>query len=593
MKKININHIWMVLLMLGTFSSCKKDFLDKEPKNLVSETVAYGSVSGITALTVTLYNDMQTEDFGYQVSDDGGYPSTTTDEAVRSYVWGNINNAVMGNWYGGWDYAKIRRVNDFIEKIPAAQVDEEVKKRFLAEARFIRAFHYFALVKRYGGVPLVTQVQQYQNGVDVGGLVVQRNKEQDIYDFIATELDAAAENLPEDYSADPANLFRISKYGAYALKSRAMLYAASSAKYGTVQLNGLVGIPATLANAYWQKAYDAANLIVSSNKFSLYNANPDKAQNYQELFLKQGNVEAIFTKVYQAPDKGHSFDFYNAAQSFKIDYGCVTNPTLEMVEEYEYTDGSPGNLKIYDNNGNPIVYDNPADLFIGKDPRMFATILTPFDSWQGGILEIRRGVIDKGTKYTSESLTAVYPAGGTFNIVGKDGPLTTNDPTKTGFYIKKFMDPVNRLNFNRSVTPWMVFRYGEILMNLAESAYELGNTNAALNAVNQIRNRAGIVELGNVNLEKIRHERKVELAFENHQIWDLRRWRTASSVLNNTSFHALYPWIIWEDGVDPAQMKYTFERAVAPKLSRTFPELLYLEPLPQQNPPYIQNPGYQ
>ncbi|WP_223833742.1 RagB/SusD family nutrient uptake outer membrane protein [Pedobacter riviphilus] len=579
--------------MLTGIISCKKDFLDREPKNLVSENVAYGSISGVTALTVTLYDGLPTEDFDYTVSDEAGFPSTTTDEAVRSYVWGSINNAVMGNWYGNWNYSRIRRVNDFIEKIPNAAIDNDSKKRFLAEARFIRAFEYFSLVKRYGGVPLVTKVQEYKTGDDVAGLIVQRSKEQDIYDFISTELDAVVNDLPEDYGNDPANAFRVNKYAALALKSRAMLYAASSAKYGTVQLNGLVGITPGLANAYWQKAMDAADLIIKSGKYELYDVNADKAANFQQLFLTLGSSEAIFTKVYQSPDKAHSFDFYNAPQSFRVDYGNATNPTLEMVEEFEYKDGSPGILKVNDAAGNPIVYNKPADLFKDKDPRMFATILTPFDSWQGGVVEIRRGVIDNGVKKTSESLSAVYPAGGTFNIVGKDGPLTTNDPTKTGFYIKKFMDPVNRVPYGRSTTPWMIFRYAEVLLNYAEAAYELGNSSAAIDAVNQIRKRAGIATVGSITIDKIRHERKVELAFENHRFWDIRRWHNATTILTNTQFHALYPWIMWQNGVDPGNMKYTFEKAIAPKLTRTFPEKLYLEPVPQQNPPYIQNPGYQ
>ena len=592
MKRNKIHTAFLILLLTGTIS-CKKDFLDRQPKDLVSEDVAYSSVSGITALSVTLYNDMQTEDFSYHVDNEAGFPSTTTDEAVRTYVWGNINNAVMGNWFGDWDYARIRRVNDFIAKVSNAPIDNGNRDRFLAEARFIRAFHYFALVKRYGGVPLITTVQEYKTGDDVSNLVVPRNKEQEIYDFISTELDAAAAGLPEDNEADPSGTFRINKYGALALKCRAMLYAASSAKYGTLQLNGLVGIPAAQANVYWGKAKVAADVIMKSGKYALYDVNADKSANFQQLFLTTNQSEGIFTKVFQSPNKAHSFDFYNAPQSFKVDYGCATNPTLEMVEEYEYTDGSPGTLRINDNTGKPIVYDKPADLFKGKDPRMFATILTPFDSWQGGVLEIRRGVIDNGVKHTSESLAAVYPSGGTFNIVGKDGPLTTNDPTKTGFYIKKFMDPVNRVQSDRSTTPWMVFRYAEVLLNYAEAAFELGNSSDAITATNEIRKRAGIVALNAITLDKIRHERKVELAFENHRIWDLRRWHIASDVLSNTQFHALYPWIMWQNGTDPGLMKYTFEKAVAPKLTRTFPERLYLEPLPQQNPPYIQNPGYQ
>ncbi|PST82044.1 RagB/SusD family nutrient uptake outer membrane protein [Pedobacter yulinensis] len=591
MKKLRTYSFFLASLALLT--ACKKDFLDRQPKNLVSEEIAYGSISGVSALTVTLYNGLPTEDFNYMVSDDGGFPSTTTDEAVRSYPWGSINNAVVGNWFGGWDYSRIRRINEFIERIPSANIDAGARKRFLAEARFIRAFEYFSLVKRYGGVPLVTKVQQYESGSDISSLVVPRSREQDIYDFIAAELDAAAADLPEDYNSDPANTYRVNKYGALALKSRAMLYAASSAKYGTVQLNGLVGIDASKANDYWLKAVQAADAIIKSNKYRLYEGSADRVANFQQLFLTQGNSEAIFTKVFQSPDKAHSFDFYNAPQSFKIDYGCVTNPTLEMVEEFEYTDGSSGTLKLVDGSGQPIVYTNPADLFKNKDPRMFATILTPFDSWQGSILEIRRGIIDNGVKRTSESLSAVYPANGTFPIVGKDGPLTTGDPTKTGFYIKKFMNPSTRVPYARSTTPWMIFRYGEILLNFAEANMELGNAGSALDALNQIRSRAGIRTLTEVTLERIRHERKVELAFENHRIWDLRRWRTASTVLNNTQLHALYPWLMWQSGVDPSQMKYTFEKVPAPKLARTFPERLYLEPIPQQNPPYIQNPGYQ
>jgi len=592
MKKITIYGMLSILLLASTVS-CKKDLLDRLPKNLVSENIAYGTISGLEGLTVTLYNDIQIEDFNFTVADEAGFPSTITDEAVRSYAWGSINDPIIGtNWMNNWNYDGIRRVNDFIEKVPNAKIDAPTAKRFLAEGRFIRAFEYFVLVKRYGGVPLIKSVQQYKTGDDVNALYVQRSKEQEVYDFIASELDAASADLPEDYNNQQANKYRANKYAALALKCRVMLYAASIAKYGTVQLNGLIGIPAAMADSYWQKAMDAAGLIINSNKYSLYDTGPDKAANFQKLFLTADNSEAIFTKVYQSPDQTHSFDFYNAPQSFRVDYGNTICPTLEMVEDFEYTDGSPGTLKINDTNGNPILYNKPTDIFKNKDPRMFGSILTPFDSWQGGVVEIRRGVIDNGVKYTSENLTDTY-GGTSFKIVGKDGPLTTWDPTKTGFYIKKFMDPVNRVPEHRSITPWMVFRYGEVLLNYAEAAFELGNTTEAVDAINKIRTRAGIVTLNTITLDKIRHERRVELAFENHRYWDLRRWRIASTVLVNTQFHALYPWIMWQNGTDPSNMKYTFERAVAPKNTRTFPENLIYQGIPQQNPPYIQNPGYQ
>ena len=573
-------------IMICMATACNKDYLNKTPQGKISDAIAYGSQAGVEALTVTLYNDINTEDFNYQVSDEAGFPSTVTDEAVRSYPWGDINQPVIGNWFGDWDYGRIRRVNDFLEKIGTAKVSADLIKRFTAEARFVRAFHYFNLVKRYGGVPLLTKVQDF-NG-NIPSLYVQRSKEQDIYDFIDQELTAAEADLPE--TSDEHG--RVNKYGALALQCRAMLYAASSAKYATVQIGGLVGIPASAANTYWQKTIDAANAITNSGIYTLYNQNANKATNFQQLFLTSDNSEAIFTKFYQAPDDAHSFDFYNAPQSFKVNYGNVTCPTLEMIEQFEYTDGSPGKLKVYDNNGNPIVYNKPQDLFANKDPRMFGTILTPFDSWQGGTVEIRKGVIDGGVYNTTEDLSATYD-GTSFTIVGKDGPVAgSNDPTKTGFYIKKFMDPTNRLDYGKSTTPWMVFRYGEVLLNYAEASFELGNASNALSAINQIRSRAGIVTLSSVTLDKIRHERQVELAFENHRYWDIRRWRIATTVLDNTQFHALYPWIIWQHGVDPSKMKYSFTTVFAPKNSRTFPEKLYYEPVPQGNPTYIQNPLY-
>lgn len=588
MKKVSL-YILTTLFVTSNFY-CSKSFLDRRPRDVVSDLDAYGSESGLEALTVTLYNDMQTEDLNFTVATEAGYVSTTTDEAVRSYPWGAINDPIVGNWYGNWNYSPIRRVNDFIEKIPATTIPDALKARFIAEGRFIRAFHYFALVKRYGGVPLVTKSQQF-TGDNIKDLALPRNKEQEIYDFIATELDACLTDLPESYN--DANKFRITRYAALALKSRAMLYAASIAKYASVRIDGLVGIPATEANKYWQKSMDAAKQIIDSKKFALFTGEADKVANFQKLFLTAPATEAIFTKAFASPEKAHSFDFYNAPQSFRVDYGCATNPTVEMVEEFEYKDGSPGKLRVSNPDGTPIVYANPRDLFKDKDPRLLATIMTPFEPWQGGVVEIRRGVIAGGVKYTSEVLTEGYPdKTSTFKRVGKDGPTTTNDPTKTGFYIKKFMDPVNRVPFGRSVTPWMVFRYGETLLNYAEAAAELGNTGAALEAINAIRKRAGIVELTSVTLDQVRHERKVELAFENHRLWDIRRWRIATTVLNNTQFRALYPWVMWQNGTPPENMSYTFEIVPVPKNARTFPEKLYYEPVPQGNPVYVQNPFY-
>lgn len=569
---------------------CAKGFLDKKPLNLIPDADVWNSASSIEAYTATLYNQMQTEDLSYvAAANEAGFPSTITDEAVRTYPWGSINELIIPqDAFGWWGYGAIRDVNSFISKLPSGNVEESLKKRYEAEARFIRAFHYFSLAKRYGGVPILTTPQKF-TGDNISELQIPRNKEQQVYDFIARECDTVITVLPEAY--DAKNTYRATKYAALALKCRAMLYAASIAKNGSVQLNGVIGIPGGDAAKYWQMAYDAAKEIMNSGKFMLYEA-ADKVGAFQQLFFtKVANSEAIFMKQYLVPDKVHSFDFYNAPQSFKIDYGCAINPTLQMAEEYEYVDGTPGTLKVNDANGKPIRFSNPADLFKNKDPRFLASILYPFAPWQGGVVEIRRGIIDGNKRITSANLTDTYGEGNAkIAITGKDGPLTIQDPTKTGFYIQKYMNPKERVPQGRSDQSWIIFRFGEVLLNYAEAAFELNKKEEALEAINKIRERAGIKQLDAITLDKLRHERFVELAFENHRWWDLKRWRIADKVLNNYQAKALYPWLMWDDKT------YIFEKVDAPKFTRTFLPKYYYEIIPAgeitKNPNLIQNPLY-
>lgn len=581
--------IIVILLIVGLGTSCS-DFLDRDPLNVVSDEDVWNDPDAIDAYMVKLYDEMQLEDFNYEVIAQAGFLSQVTDMAVRSYEWGDQNEpTVPSGQYEWWGYGAIRKVNTFLEKIKEAEIEEGTREWYTAEAQFIRAYYYFSMVKRYGGVPIIKEAQEY-TGDNMDELQVPRNTEKEVYDFIHEELQKAIEVLPETHGS--ADQHRVTKFGALALMSRAMLYAGSSAKYADVEIDGLVGISSSEAATYFEYSLDASNEIIDSGFFELYNQSDDKAENFQNLFLSvSNNSEAIFAKVFDAADKAHSYDFYNAPQSFRVDYGNATNPTLSLVEEYEYIDGSPGELKINDKNGNPIHYDNPFDLFEGKDPRLFATVILPFSQWQDGFVEIRRGILDGGKKITASNLDDTYGEGADkIAIVGKDGPLTTWDPTKTGFYVKKSMNPTERVDFGRSDQPWIVFRLGEILLNQAEAAMELQKADVALEAVNQIRDRAGIVELENISMEKIRHERKVELAFENHRFWDIRRWRTATSILNNTKFKALYPWLNWDT------KDYTFTIEDAPKNTRTFLKRTYYEPIPagelEKNPNLIQNPGY-
>lgn len=592
----NLKSYICLLCTAALVFSCN-DILETSSTKILTNEKVWSSKDAIDAYLGQLYNEMQVEDFEYQPGTDGQYLSTLTDEAVRAYTWGSANQQLIPEGiYGWWGYVQIRNINLFLESIgTASMLTESQRKMYEAEARFCRAFGYFAMVKRYGGVPLVTKVQRLE-GVDVETLRLPRNKEYEIYDFIKAECQAIENMLPEERVDNEK--YRATRYAVNALECRAMLYAATEAKYGNVQLDGLVGIPADKAEGYFKDAKAAAKKIIDSGKFALYSAKSDKAENFQYLFLDEtsANTEQIFTKAFDASDKGNSFDYFNAPQSFKLDYGCVTNPTADFVADFEYVDGSDGALKVKDGSGNPIKYNDPTDLFKDKDPRMLGSILYPFCPWQGGKVEVRKGIVKPdGTVVTASSLGDKYE-GTNVTIAAKDGTLTSTDVTKTGFYIKKFMTPNKVVDWGKGEANWMVFRYGEVLLNFAEACVELGDNAEALAAVNQLRNRAGIAPRTSINRDQVRHERRVELAFENHRWWDIRRWHIADQLLNATQFKALNPYLVWEDGKKVEQMKYIFKIEDAPKNTRTFLPKLYYERIPAEaistNPNITQNPGY-
>lgn len=586
MKSFKSLLIWVAAGTLS-LSSCIDSFLDRKPLNVISDENVWSNENAIQAYMATMYEQIFVEPHAWLIN--WGVLSHYTDESMRSYSWGQPYTPTFGDDYlGQWDYGKVRVINEFIQKIETSVVSDELRKRYVAEAHFIRAFNYFVMAKRYGGLPIVKEPQEY-TGDNIEDLKIPRNTEEETWNFIADECDLAIADLPDSYSGKDE--FRATKYAAQALKSRAMLYAGSISRYGNVQLNGLVGIPADKANSYFEKSLGASDAIIKSGNFSLFDKGADKAANFQQLFLDKGkHEEAIFVKVFAAPDKGHDFDYAMAAPSFKIDWGTNTSPTLELVEAFEYTDGSQGTLKTEDASGKTIAYDDPADIFKNKDPRFFASVLYPNCPWQGNFLEVRRGIIDsKGNKIVASAFADKFPEDPSLTVSGKDGLVIQGDCSRTGFYIKKFMDPVNRLEMGRAETNFMVFRYAETLLNYAEAATELGRAPEALPKLNEVRKRAGIAEKQSATLEDVRHERLVELAFENLRYWDLVRWRTATKVMNNTKFSALIPWM------DYKTKKFIFEKG--PNTIgdiKTFLEKNYYQPIPgvAQNELLIQNPGF-
>ncbi len=594
-NKIKSLYLFTAISLLMFNNSCNDKRLDILPLNILTSYQIFGSESGITAYMASLYAQLPIEDFTFRGW--GQDLANYTDESVASSST-EVNGIPDGTWLQWWGYAQIRNVNNLIEKLPTAKIADIKKKSLLGEAKFIRAFDYFELVKLYGGVPIIKTVQSV-NGDNIGELQVPRNTEKEVWDFIATDLDSAVSLLPETNESG-----RATKYAALALKSRAMLYAASSAKYGSVMLNGLNGIPSSQADNYWKSSYDAAKLIINSGAYSLYNKNTNKELNFEQLFIDQSNPEAIFSRYYHYPDKTHLYDQFNLPFGVRAPtgYGSGVGPYLELVEQFEYIDGTPGKLHLKNPDGSPIFYTKPTDLFLNKDPRCMATVIVPFGVYKGSVIDVQAGIYDQGIKFEAGDYSSLYNptthqpdnTNGTIHIVGNNGfGSGATEKSQSGFYLRKYLDynlPQSRAQ--ASDQAWIVFRYGEVLLNYAEAAIELKNIEDAKSAINEIRDRAGIKLLGDaeVTLDKVRHERLVELAFENQRWWDYRRWRVSDKILNNVRFSSLKPYY------DINAKAYRFEAGIAGRWPKTFLVRTYYEAIPtieiSKNPNLIQNSGY-
>lgn len=546
--------LFIFLIGMCCFTSCLDDILDKKPLDIISDDVVWSDPVMIDAYLAQQY--MLTTVFTNEASDyieswsagspvDGKWEIHTSEHGYGPLIVNNIADEGKGGWdiagnaggykagglniNGGilewWDYPYyiIRNLNQFIERVPNAPIEEETKKLRVAEARFIRAFNYFSMVKRYGGVPLITQAASLNDSEEV--LYPKRNSEKELYNFVISEMDTIAEDL-----AVTKDFGRPTKWAALALKSRAALYAGSIAQFGSVQLNNLLGIPQGEATDYYQKALDATQSIINSGVFQLYQADTDKAMNFRNIFMKKRNSEVVFAKQHSYIDALASggntwgYDFCQRPKPHGWSLGMGNTPYLEMAEEFEYVDGKPGKL---DRKSIQEGLWSMEELWGNKDPRFFATLYTMGTSWRGSQVDFHKGLIGGDGKLYEN-------AGEGYEGINALGEQNLSGNFGTGFGVMKYLDENVDIGstWSNSGSDYLVFRYGEILLNYAEAAFELGKTGEALTAVNEIRARAGIAKLSAIDRQAIHHERKVELAFEGHRYWDVRRWREAETVLS-------------------------------------------------------------
>ncbi len=479
-------------------------------------------------------------------------------------------NGLQGKVLDYYDYALIRECNQMITKLPQSKnltqyfIDSRV-----AEAKFIRAHAYFEMVKRFGGVPLITDVVPIQGNYDE--IYRERNSEKEIYDFISSEMEEISEVLPA-FSIEEG---RITKWTALALKSRAMLYAASVANFGSEQLDGLLGFPSNEASNYYLESLNASREIIQSGVFSLYRKFNDPVENFGNLFTDESeNSEIIFSEKYDYESgKSHQWDALAQPAGFGFNWSSNYPVYLETLEQFDFIDGSTGKVDrdMYDDN-TPI---DPSWYFEMRDPRMRASIFYPGSNFKNGRVFFHRSM--KGN-------LEGWPQSGLSKLTGS---------MATGLLIRKRTNP-DTPDATRSSTDYIIFRYGETLLNYIEAAYYLNDPNGDITSImNEIRDRAGMPSLAKSEIteDKIRQERRCELAFEDHVFWDLRRWRTAVEELDNVRRHRLHYRF------NANNETYTMEMADGDLGGvRLHPERNYYYALGlsriADNPKLIENPGY-
>lgn len=557
------------------FLSCEK-VVDKKPLDLITDALVWSDPALVDAQLTFLYDQVQ-----HFVSYAGSYGAQNplvnlTDEArtgigwseVHTYTQGIINpsNANNGGYVHYWPYSAIRNQNDFLAKISQSDLPSEFKELRSAEVRYLRAWNYYQLAIRFGGVPLITEPQELEDD-----LLVFRNTEDEIYEFILKELDELIDVLPRENGG-----FRVNKYVALALKSRAMLHAASIAKYGSVQLDGLVGVPATKAEFYFKESYNASMEILTDGPYALYDKHADKAENYRMLFLDEGNEEVIYAQKFDGINKGHNLDASQQPILYKATVVGVINPILEMVDAYEFVDGRPGSDIDY----NQII--DTKELYKDKEPRFHASILYNQSYWIDDTIRTYYFTV-------KDDLNDPKQQGPAF--IGKHVNNREAGATQTGFYMRKFLQEARNVAAGNSGQDFIVFRLAETYLNHAEAAFQLGGLNVeALESLNQVRRRAGVPERTEITMDLIKHERKIELAFEGFRMWDARRWRDAVDDFSGI-VHKLNTYYI--------SNKRTYGYQVVPAEGnqvRLFQEHNYYNPIHQdrifENPNLVQNPDY-
>lgn len=541
-KKMKIKYIIVIaaVMVLG-LPACMD--LDIPPKNIMLEDDIYNK-GGITAYMAGMYNHLPMEDYNIsKMGDYGGYfyyhsrwwPTVSTGETVN-HNQTSLYLHQMGYWSQA--YEVIRNANRLIEGLASHPMEDA--DHYIGEARFIRAYTYYALVKRYGGVPVIDKAQTYEG--DASALWVPRSSHKESYDFILSDLDFAIDHMKEKSDRGRAN-----KYVAAAFKSRVALAAGTTARYGESSMHVvedvmLCGIPVSDADRYFEEAWRAAR-IVEAGSYRLMADDADLEKNFEKIFAQAtSSPESIFIREYSFNNYRHSFDAIYSPPRMATEWGSSYGVTLDWVELFDGIplDSHTGHLQVTDEEGNYIVFNSNSEFLENAEPRLKASLMIPGRTYKEVQLDIRRGVIAESVdpsvkikKFVPDdgNSTAAYSSSEFFNefvktntqnpltqtpyvtstgvklnLNGLDGPDNGGARnTLTGFHGRKWLDMTltkSTTKYGESYSPWIDIRYAEVLLNRAEAALELFQNgtvsldevnlqNDAFDRINSIRARAG------------------------------------------------------------------------------------------------------
>jgi hypothetical protein len=572
MKKIFFLQLTVAcLLMTILWSSCRK--YEEEPKDWFTYELTFdsldqnGIVSGFNLNNIYTYIPDGFNRIGGDFLDaaSGDAVPSRYNTMVENYTKGTVSVINNPDPYWRNSYYGIRRANIFLASIDRVPVAALTKQYWKAEARFLRALFYWELLKRYGGIPLLgSAVYGLEDDISIP-----RNSFAETVDYIVAECSAVKDSLRGDQLSS-SDWGRVSKGVAVALKCRVLLYAASplfngGGVEGDAVKKALTGYP-TPDPSRWQRVVDAvAEFNALGSYFKLVTSGSPSA--FASVFINKMNTEIIFAK--QVANHS-SLETTQAPVGFvtaNTRSQGLTSPTQNFVDAFPMMNG----LLI---NEAGSTY-NPTAPYKNRDPRLAATVFYDSVQWLSRPVQVQQGALDR-----------------------PNNPAVAPVQTRTGYYLRKFLGNfATSTNYSSQSHNFPLFRYAEIILSHAEALNELGEVENAVTQIKRLRSRAGIaagadtrhgIKAGITQSEMrevIRNERRIELAFEEHRFWDIRRWKIAGQVLTTP----LTGIKIVNNGTVPVY-------EIIPVATPVFDNRLYHMPIPYdeitKNTRLIQNEGW-